>query len=353
MEELASVENDAGIREGLDGRYSFNYQNCPVGLALRDMFNNASVDYILPGTIPDVSVSGRWEDAPLETIAADVCRQAGLSFNVFNGVYRILSPDGTSKGALFLQNADSERVEKIAAVISAKEANVVNLDGYVVVSDDFENLCQILRVYRQFQTCQNRRYYVELFFIKHSLEDYLNLEAKLSFKGFDLFSGVSSIADVLSCYASASGAVTNSNLVDVQTLYVSEGNLSTFQVGTTLTRETKQVSEQGYASTSGFEKFSDGVNIGLKVSKIAPNKYNMLINLESSKYRSNVSSLDVVPPNDTAKVENNSLIMDNGKLYLLAELKQVSTGSGFGVVSFNGSNTSSVLSIWGRVRYID
>lgn len=327
--------------------------DCPASLAITDLLNSRGVNYLIPSEFADVKVSANFVDIPFEEALFELCRQSNLFFYRLRNLYIITNVDVKSRYILLVRSSENDDLDKLLGVCAEKEANVISAPGYVCINDQFGTLQRIYNIYENIIKDNKRQYYLELWFVQSNLDSSLDIEANLQFKGFDILSGVNSINDILSCYLEADGEASDVRIVDYQSLYLCENKEGVFNVGTTLVRETKQVSEQGYASTSGFQEFKDGLELSARINFCEANKYFLNVDFKNSRYRATSTDKDIVPPNDVTEIRNNRLLVTNGKVFLVGQLHSVQNGKALGLVSVGRSDSKKLLTVYAKVRFIE
>lgn len=351
-ESLPSAVFEVEEDEEFETMVTVKYNACPISIVLNDLFSSRNFDYIIPSSFEnDKLITGDFKDRTFEDVLYNVCSDAGLFFYRLNNLYVVRGTDAPS--LLLVHDSKNDEVAKLFSVAVEKESAVSNVPGYVCFSGRYDVLQRLYANYQRLKNDSKRQFYLEVWLVQSSLESSLNLEANLRFNGYDILKGVNSINDILSCYLSADGKQEAVKISDYQSIYITENTSGVFKIGTNLVREMRSISPEGYANTSGFQTFADGLELNTLVYTFEKNCYALNVDLKSSRYRSSSSVSDVVPPNDTTEIKNSRLVCNNNKVYLLAQLQRSLEGSSLGFVSAGRNNSNMIISVFCRVRFIE
>jgi type II secretory pathway component GspD/PulD (secretin) len=143
-----------------------------------------------------------------------------------------------------------------------------------------------------------------------------------------------------------------STVIDTRpVLLLSEGRKATFEVGNEITRERKALSETGISSTTGYEKFKDGIILTLMLNRVSEDRYSLDMELEVSTFdKTDTSSL--VPAKGTSVLKSPGMLIRDGGVVYAGSLKRSDASKIFGIISFGGGRGSDLLTIWVRCREI-
>jgi hypothetical protein len=195
-----------------------------------------------------------------------------------------------------------------------------------------------------------RSYLAEVFFIRVNEDDFLRLTADLRINHVDIFSSAFNISQLFSMFVDADGKL-GSTVIDTRpVLLLSEGRKATFGVGNEIMRERKSLSESGVASTVGYDKFQDGIQLSLMLNRVSEERYSLDMELEVSVF--DKSDTVLVPSKSTSVLKSPGMLIRDGGVVYAGSLKRREAGKVFGVFSLDGSRGSDLLTIWVRCREI-
>lgn len=329
-------------------RLDFVFDQCPLNIALQDIASRAAVNIIWSDDIKDLNVSGRYIQAPVNEMLQSIADSAGLNFYQTGSIFCMSKNDNEvkyygivktvlTKDQTALQDVDQTHYGSIT-LLAGKRRDVTN---------------SILAL-SQIQEDITRAYNAELYIVKVNKDLMAKLQAEIKSLGYNLASGVPSIDQILSITSDWGLDKQDLQIVQKPILYLSDGAIATFSVGSTRTLERKTASEYGYISTAGYDEKSDGFRLELQASYLKEDIINLSIKLRQSMYRERVTSdKEALPISDTSEVVSPSLYCKFGRWYLIASLDDKRQDNNYNFIGFNNSKKEFVFLVFCKISNVN
>jgi hypothetical protein len=353
---------------GADRRVSVRFLECKFSDGMRQLSDLSGVPISWDKSLDGEFLSGSYVEQPLSGVLRSLAQRFKVSVVKSHGMYFIgESKSGDVVSAVIrVPPADRAELEKLLSAMSSNSGSgggmlgggggssagkAVIIGSFIWVQDTLENVQKLVADIDLIRERSERSYLAEIFFIRVSEDDFLRLTAQLRVNQVDVFSSSFNISKLFSMFVDADGKL-GSTVIDTRpVLLLSEGRKSSFEVGTEITRERRSISDAGTSSTSGYEKFQDGIILSILLNRISAERYSLDLNLEISNFDRADTTSDVPAKYNSILKSPGMLVKDGGVVYA-GSLKRKENSKVFGLFSVNPSSSSDLLTIWIRCRAV-
>ncbi len=327
-----------------------SFDGVPFGQAMSILSTETGSPIVWSKELDAEVVFARFQNVELATVLGVIARRAGSQVAEVGGVYYLGKIERQDRAFAVLRLPPVNRTEIEAALKSAcsTEAAVSIVGSLLWISDNLESLRKITAAIEMIRERSERSYVAEMYFIRLSEEHFVQLTADLQIKGIDVFSSAFNVEELFSMFLDADAQSGVSKVMQRPVLYLSEGRSVTFSDGKEITRERKTLTESGALETSGYQKFSDGLNITMLLNRVSDKSYAVDVDLSVSVFDKNDKS--DIPATDKSRLASEGILVQDSKVYYIGSLKRAETGKAAGLFSFDGSKYGDTITIWLRVR---
>ena len=336
---------------------SFTFKDCPLKHFVLDVADEFGVYVSFGDGLGDSLINGTFTDITINDLLAAVAVQLGVKYS-YDGKIHYLHQSDFSKRFLLVGRFSGDE-NQLTTVLSGLIGNE-NDARYSVVGNKFfihdtaENLKLYVNAIKDFDEMSLRSYVAEVFFLRVSNSDLIDAQARLDATGIDILKQTWSIKDLFNCYIDADIQRKSQHVLQRPIIYCSEGKESTLNVGSEITLEKKAISTEGYTSTTGWESFSDGLQIKLLISRMRSNIYQADFDLTISKYDDNGDTVSgILPRVDKTGLNQSGVVITAGEPILLGSLNTQTKKKGFGFITANAGASDESILVFLRVREID
>jgi hypothetical protein len=193
-------------------------------------------------------------------------------------------------------------------------------------------------------------YIAEVFFIRVKEDDFIKVTGDLQIQQVDVFSSTTNLDEMFKMFVDGDAGRNFSSVEQRPVLYLSEGRKAMFEVGTEIVREKKSVSDQGTVQTTGYERFSDGLNLSLNLIRVSDMNYSVDFDLSVSTFDAATKNSDNIPSSDKSSLMLPGLLVHDSKIYYVGSLKRKDARKGYSVFGIDSGRSNDLLTIWFRVR---
>lgn len=347
-----------GIRANGSRKLTFAFDGVPLRAALEEISDVANVEVFCSSEVANRPISGYFALREVADLIPLLARTNGLQCVETRGAFYLTADVNDATAAVprvyRLPPGEPNRLQKALESVLSEEGELTITGSNVVVYDNLDAQDAVAQLVDALTHNQTATYLCDVYFLRLKYNDYVNLSADLEINSsLDLLEGGFDFDDLLSLYAS--GDLSNGrNRVDQQpALLLSDGRESTLTVGSEIVKEKRQVSAEGYSSTSGYERFQDGLALSLTPHKLGEGRVALDVELSISTFdQSEKSGADVVPKSDKSELKTEGLVLADGKLSYLGSIDRRDESKGLGLFSFSRTRNSDVVTIWARVREV-
>ncbi|MBQ8364116.1 MAG: hypothetical protein IJX36_09350 [Thermoguttaceae bacterium] len=339
-------------------KLTFAFDGVPLRAALEEISDVGGCEVFCSAEVANQPVSGYFALRDVADLVPLLAKTNGLQCVETRGAF-YLTADVNDATAMVprvyrLPPGEPNRLQKALESVLSKEGELTITGSSVVVYDNLDVQDSVAQLVDALTHNQSSTYLCDVYFLRLKYNDYVNLSADLEINSsLDLLEGGFDFDDLLSLYAS--GDATNGrNRVDQRpALLLSDGRETTLSVGSEIVREKTQVSAEGYSSTSGYERFQDGLELRLTPHKLSAGRVALDVDLSISTFdQSEKSGVETIPKSDKTELIAQGLVLTDGKLSYLGSIDRRDESKGLGVFSFSQTRNSDVLTVWGRVREV-
>ena len=98
-------------------------------------------------------------------------------------------------------------------------------------------------------------------------------------------------------------------------MYLSEGRTASLSVGSELIRSKNSISTEGYSTVSGYERFSDGIEVTLRPARVDSHLISLDVSLSVSKFDD--GSITEIPANEKSSLVSPGVLVTDGTILFL------------------------------------
>ena len=222
----------------------------------------------------------------------------------------------------------------------------------MAITDTLESVRKIVADIEEIRRRSERSYLAEVYFVRVNEKDFVQLTGDLRIRSVDVFSSAFNVSELFEMFLDADAGLGSSKVDARPVLTLSEGRQAKFEVGSEIVRERKAVNERGIIETTGYDKFSDGVELSLMLNRISDEKYSVDLSLTVSTFDKAERNGTGVPAKNRSVLQSPGLLIQDGGVVYAGSLKRNDADKIFGLFSVNGLRSSEVLTIWVRVREV-
>jgi type II secretory pathway component GspD/PulD (secretin) len=231
------------------------------------------------------------------------------------------------------------------------QGKVAILGSSLYISDTLENVRKLLIDIEKLREHAEHAYIAEVFFIRVKEDDFLKVTGDLQIRSIDVFASTTNLDELFQMFLDASAGKGFASVEQRPVLYLSEGRKATFEVGSEIVREKKAVAENGTITTTGYEKFQDGLNLSLTLSRVSTENYAVDFMLDVSTFdQSKKQSNDTIPPMDKSVLTLPGLLVKDSQVYYVGSLKRKDARRVFSLFGVDQGKSNDQLTVWFRVR---
>ena len=289
-----------------------------------------------------IFVTGNIHDQ-LTTIAL----KTGGRLYQLNDDYYIVKSDGSDAinynvSSVFVSTLEKEQIQALLTMYQL-QGESVGLQTVVRGS-----LLDIVDFKRSFDKLQQNKsvYLIDLAFIDFTISEASSFQAFLTVNALDVFQ-VRNFADLFSMYLDVSVDNLRSRNFYSHSLLASDGNPSTFNVGSSHSREQRAISDQGTSTVNGYNDVKDGFQLTFTPSTCLDSRVFCTVKLENSAFEDD----DFLTKSETA-IDVQAVPFELGKTYYLSSLTNFVRRRQVDLFGLAFTNNQRVQTCWARVRKI-
>jgi hypothetical protein len=189
-----------------------------------------------------------------------------------------------------------------------------------------------------------------VFFIRIKEDDFIKITGDLQIRQVDVFSSSLNLDELFQMFVDADAGKSFASVEQRPVLYLSEGREAVFNVGSEIVREKKSVSENGVINTTGYERFSDGLDLSLRLIRVSSENYAVDFDLRVSTFDAAAKNGDSIPALDKSTLTLPGLLVQDAKIYYVGSLKRKDHRNVFKLFGIDTGKTNDLLTVWFRVR---
>jgi type II secretory pathway component GspD/PulD (secretin) len=333
-------------------QFDVRFDGVPFGQAMSIVSQKSGATIVWGSELDEKLVVGTFESCTLSTILNVVARRSGASLAEIGGVYYVGSSQKTDRVIAVVRVPPADVSQVLEAVKSSlSELGSCSLVGSCLwVSDSIESVRKALSGLDMIRERSNRSYVAEVFFLRMVESDFLKLQANLEIQQIDIFASSFNVDQLFQMFVDGDGAKSKSSIDQRPVLYLTEGRPAVFEDGSDIVLEQKSVSQEGYATTTGYQTFSDGLRLEICLNRVSSFTYSVSIDLSVSSFTDEAKTSGIVPKTSRSSINNPGLLVSDGQVFYVGSLKRKNRNNSGGIFSYNYSKTDDLLTVWVCVR---
>ncbi len=335
-----------------DGRLiTVRFDGVPFGQAMGVLSEESGVPIVWSQTLDATQASGTFTGVPLGSVLEVLARRSGAGATELGGVYFLGEIKKEDRLCCVLRIPGVKHEPFREAVRSALSANgSVELVGSCVwISDDMESIRKIVAAVESVREKHERSYIAEVYFIRVNEEHFINFSAQLQFNRIDVFSSGWNIEQLFNMFVEGDAGTGWARISQRPVLYLSEGRTAELTDGNEITRENRTLTQNGDVETTGYSRFSDGLQIKMLLNRVSDLTYAVDMDLSVSMFdKSDTKS--TIPPSDKSSYKVEGLRVEDSRVYYVGSLRSDIRNEKAGLFSFDSAKRHDMLTIWLRVR---
>lgn len=333
-----------------------SFDKAPFGVAMSTITTETGVPICWAAECDETIVSGVYNGNNIYDVLTAIARRNGFRLTKIGDMYFLgQQVKGDNYSAVIRSpSCDITNLQAMLSNVVSETGSVSINGGVIVATDDIDHLQKFVSVVNQYRDLTSRGYVAEVYFMRMSNKDLLDLQAKLEVSGIDLLSSTITLSTLFNLYLDSNASSKRVHIDNRPVLYLSEGRKTTFSVGSDITMERKSISSEGYSTTTGYQKFSDGLNIDMTCNRISKGLYSVDFNLTVSKFSdSGDVTKGIVPQVDKSALMCPGILVKDGGVLLVGSLSQKEINRGYGIFTVSGGKNDEIITIWLRLRELN
>jgi len=327
-------------------------QDVSFSQAMRLISDLTAVPIIWGTSLDAQPVTASFDDVPLGSVLETLARRVGASVSEVGGVYYVgeLRRDDTVSAVLRMVPVDPGELQTALDRVTTEYGVVSILGSTIWISDRLETVRKMVQDIESLRERSQRSYVAEVFFLRLREDDFVKVTGDLRVNSIDVFASSFNMDNLFSMFLDASGKAANVVIDQRPTMYLSEGRESKFEVGSEIIRERKAVVKEGIIETVGYEKFNDGIDLALKLSRISDQNYMLDVKLSVSIF--DTTDKSGIPALNKSVLSSPGLLVQDGRVYYVGSLRKRETKRVLHLFGIDTGKETDLLTIWVRVREV-
>jgi hypothetical protein len=326
------------------------FDGVPFGQAMSILTQETNAPIVWSSSLDGQLASGAFSGAPLASVLDVLARRCGSSVAEVGGVYYLGEIRREDRAFAVVRIPPVEPAEFLAAVKTScsMEGAVSIVGSNVWICDNIESLRKILTAVETIRERSDKSYVAEMYFIRVNDEYFVRLSAELQFRQIDIFSSAFNVEELFAMFVDGEAGGGKTRIVQRPVLYLSEGRPFTFSDGKEITRERKTLTETGAVETTGYSRFTDGLNLTMQLNRVSDKSYAVDIDLSISVFdKADKSS---VPSQDKSSLQTKGIRVRDSQVYYIGCLERDLRHDKGGLFSFDFNKSKDLITVWLRVR---
>jgi hypothetical protein len=333
------------------GIVSVRFDGVPLSQAVSIISEITGLSIVYSSSIQDHLVFGFFENVKVSEVLNVIARRSGSSLSLLGDVYYIGELKKEDRVFAVLRVPPVDRVQLLESLrLSCSNDGSVSIVGSCIfLCDNVDSIRKLIGAIEEIRRFSSLCYVAEVFFIRVNEDDFLKLTADLEINQIDIFSSSFDVSNLFKMLVDTDGQKGFSKIVYRPILFLSEGRESMFSDGREITREQKSISDYGISSTSGYQKFTDGLVLKLMLNRISNDFYSLDFDFSVSTFDKS-DTISVIPSSDKSSLVSKGLLLQDSSVYYIGSLKRDVLGNQGGIFSFSVNRSHDMLTVWVRVR---
>jgi hypothetical protein len=339
-----------GLKQQKNKNVTVRFDGVPFSQAMSILTQETGMPIVWSKVLDETTASGTFNGVSLPAVLDVLARRSGANVAEVGGVFYLGEIRREDRAFTVLRIPPVVKEEFLTAVKqSCSVEGVVSVVGSCVwICDNIESLRKIVSAVETIRQRSERSYVAEVYFIRVNEEHFVRFSAELQFNQIDVFSSAFNIEQLFSMFVDGEGSTGWSEISQRPVLYLSEGRKVTFSDGKEITRERKTLTENGAVETTGYSKFTDGLQLTMLLNRVSDKSYAVDMDLSVSIFdKADKSS---IPATDKSELKADGLLIQDSKVYYIGSLRRDNRSNKGGLFSFDGGKSFDMITIWLRVR---
>lgn len=351
MEQFRKTPELQIVPETIKGNLSMTFDQVPFSVAMTEISNKTGVAIVWGQEADKSYISGTYDGVDVYALLLAIAKRYRLSVTNYEGVIFLGSDQSADAVSLVVRSPFvSEQMGESLKQCLSTSGRIVEVGSCFVVTDTGYNVKKFVEVMSTLRERLGRSYIAELFFIRMKSSALLDLQARLQAESVDLFSCSWNLDRLFSMALSVDGKRQFQTISNSPRMYLSEGRSATLSVGSELIRSKNSISTEGYSTVSGYERFSDGIEVTLRPARVDSHLISLDVNLSVSKFDD--GSITEIPANEKSSIVSPGVLVTDGDIYFLGSLQMSEKSKGSGLVGVNFKDSDEIITVWVRIREV-
>jgi hypothetical protein len=326
------------------------FDGVPFSQAMSILTQETNAPIVWSQTLDLTTASGTFNGVPLSAVLDVLARRSGASVAEVGGMYYVGEIQRQDRAFTVLRIPPVAKTEILEAIKqSCSVEGAVSVVGSCVwICDNMESLRKVVTAVETIRERSERSYVAEVYFIRVNEDHFVQLSADLQFNHIDVFSSAFNVEELFSMFVDGDAASGWSKISQRPVLYLSEGRKVVFSDGKEITRERKTLTENGAVETTGYQKFSDGLQLSMLLNRVSDKSYTIDMDLSVSIF--DKADKSTIPATDKSELKAEGLLVQDSQVYYVGSLRRDNRADKGGLFSFDYQKSHDMITIWLRVR---
>jgi len=337
--------------ETIQGSLSMTFDQVPFSVAMTEISSKTGVAIVWSQEADKSYISGTYDGVDVYSLLLAIGKRYRLSVTNYDGVVFLGSDQSADAVSLVVRSpfVDQQISEGLKLCLSSS-GQIVEVGSCYVVKDTAYNVKKFVETLNSLRERLGRSYIAELFFVRMKSSALLDLQARLQAESVDLFSCSWNLDQLFSMALSVDGKRQFQTISNTPRMYLSEGRTASLSVGSELIRSKNSISTEGYSTVSGYERFSDGIEVTLRPARVDSHLISLDVSLSVSKFDD--GSITEIPANEKSSLVSPGVLVTDGTISFLGSLQMTEKSKGNGVFGVNFKDSDEIITVWVRIREV-
>ncbi|MDR2406887.1 MAG: hypothetical protein LBE13_02070 [Bacteroidales bacterium] len=328
------------------------FDDVPFSIAMSAITTESGVPVVWSVDCDLLKVSGIFVRQSVSSILTVISRRCNVSVSEVSGIYYVGVSQKTDNVIAVVRVPSVDSKEFLDGIRNSLTNNgSVSIVGSCLwLSDSIDSVKKIISSIENLREKSERSYVAEVFFIRVRESEFLKLQADLQINQIDIFASSFNVSQLFSMFVDGDGSLSKSKVDQRPILYLTEGRKTLFEDGSDIVLEKRTVSSEGYVSVTGYEKFTDGLSLSMKVSRVSDFTYSIEFDLKVSLFGETEKNSSVVPKTSRSTLSHPGMLVTDGSVFYAGSLSRRDQTFGGGVLSVRRELNDDLLTVWIRVR---
>jgi hypothetical protein len=326
------------------------FDGVPFSQAMSILTQETNAPIVWSQSLDVTTASGTFNGIPLPAVLDVLARRSGANVAEVGGVFYLGEIRREDRAFTVLRIPPVEKSQIFDAIKQSTsiEGAVSIVGSCVWICDNIESLRKVVSAVETIRERSERSYVAEVYFIRVNEDHFVRLSADLQFNQIDVFSSAFNVEELFSMFVDGDAASGWAEISQRPVLYLSEGRKVSFSDGKEITRERKTLTETGAVETTGYQKFSDGLNLSMLLNRVSDKSYMVDMDLSVSIF--DKADTATIPATDRSELKADGLLVQDSQVYYVGSLRRDNRTQKGGFFSFNSQKSHDMITIWLRVR---